>query len=541
MAALITQKFKFGQLENFRNSLANTPYYYLGIAKPFPWDNGDSNPDTPNDNDGFDFPELMSVIKVEKEKTMYVVPRINWRKGDLYDYVGKANSTNYYVLTSTYKVYKCIDVPIIGGVQSPSIIEPTLTDFSIFTTSDNYKWKYLFTIQTADVISFLTNNWMPVRKVTTEVDSAGVNQWNVQLNSIPGTIDKYVVFNGGSGYNHTPTISIIGNGTNATASATISNGVITSVNVTNKGLGYTYAKIVITPHVLDTSIIPAVVNPILSPQSGHGSDAVSELNATSLMLNTLLSFNEGGGDFPITNDYRKIFLMNGLTKTVDNTTATANTYSAMELVKFSTVTYSLLVQSINPDDTIVGKTSGATAQIVEFNSSSNTASIVFKEKDFISNRILTYNISNAGAGYTVGSVLGFTGVFGTGAKAYVTSINGTGGITGLNFDTGDNASRGKNYALTAGLLSNPNEIITASMIVNTGPSPSIAAEITVTTVQSEDVTVYRGSTNTEISGNKLLLLDSEINRSGTIIYKDYRTPITRDINQREQIIIVLGF
>jgi hypothetical protein len=543
MPSIVTHKFKFSQLKTFRDSLANaSAYYYLGIAKPTPW-GADDLPTSPSDNDGFDFPELMSVLRVDKEKTIYVVPRINWRKGDLYDYYGKASASRFYVLTSTYKVYKCIDVPIVNGIQQPSTIEPTSTSTSIVTTSDNYKWKYMFALTTSDVIGFLTNSWMPVRKIVDGEDVGSTDQQTVQDNSIPGTIDKYEIVLGGTGYNNIPTLVVKGNGVNATATASISGGSIVGITITNKGQGYTYATVQITPNILDTAVTPAEITPVISPILGHGSDAVSELLVSGLMINNTLSFNAGAGDFTTSNDYRKIFLMNGLTKTSNGATAIEPTYSAMEKLKFQTVSYSLLATSINPDDELIGLTSGASARVVDFDSGTLSASIVFKEKDFISNQILTYTISTAGAGYHVGDVVGFSSAsdVGIGAKAYVTSVSGTGGITGLNFDTGDFASRGKNYGLEANLVTEkPNEVITSSSF-DGDTTPSVAAQITVTSTRTEDVKVMRGSTDTQITGNKLVLIDSEINRSGNIIYKDYRSPITRDINQREQLIIVLGF
>jgi uncharacterized repeat protein (TIGR01451 family) len=47
------------------------------------------------------------------------------------------------------------------------------------------------------------------------------------------------VNNGGSGYSANPTVTIGGPGTGATATATVSNGVITAISVTNQGTGYT--------------------------------------------------------------------------------------------------------------------------------------------------------------------------------------------------------------------------------------------------------------------------------------------------------------
>jgi hypothetical protein len=65
-------------------------------------------------------------------------------------------------------------------------------------------------------------------------------------NGTIGTVGSQLsIANGGSGYTSVPTITILGTGTGATASAVINNsGQITSVTVTNGGIGYTNPVIV---------------------------------------------------------------------------------------------------------------------------------------------------------------------------------------------------------------------------------------------------------------------------------------------------------
>lgn len=52
-------------------------------------------------------------------------------------------------------------------------------------------------------------------------------------------IERISVISGGTGYTSAPTVTIIGNGSGATAVANVSNGTITSIRVTSKGSGYT--------------------------------------------------------------------------------------------------------------------------------------------------------------------------------------------------------------------------------------------------------------------------------------------------------------
>lgn len=54
-----------------------------------------------------------------------------------------------------------------------------------------------------------------------------------------GFVSSITLTNGGSGYTQIPTITITGNGTGATAYASVSNGVITAINLISAGSGYT--------------------------------------------------------------------------------------------------------------------------------------------------------------------------------------------------------------------------------------------------------------------------------------------------------------
>jgi hypothetical protein len=79
----------------------------------------------------------------------------------------------------------------------------------------------------------------------------------VYLEEVPpttGGIESISVLNPGFSYKYTPTVTISGDGTGATAVATINtNGSITKIDVVNKGTGYTSALITITPQSNDTT------------------------------------------------------------------------------------------------------------------------------------------------------------------------------------------------------------------------------------------------------------------------------------------------
>jgi hypothetical protein len=82
----------------------------------------------------------------------------------------------------------------------------------------------------------------------TVVDADGIDQV-VQFDEIPQSfsgISAIGVSNPGQNYTSSPTVTITGDGTGATAAATIVNGKLQSIEVTNRGIDYTRANITIS-------------------------------------------------------------------------------------------------------------------------------------------------------------------------------------------------------------------------------------------------------------------------------------------------------
>jgi hypothetical protein len=75
-----------------------------------------------------------------------------------------------------------------------------------------------------------------------------------EVPSSTGGVESISVLNPGFGYQYAPTVTILGDGTGATAIATINgNGTIRSITVTNAGTNYTSAIVKITPYPGDTT------------------------------------------------------------------------------------------------------------------------------------------------------------------------------------------------------------------------------------------------------------------------------------------------
>jgi hypothetical protein len=107
-----------------------------------------------------------------------------------------------------------------------------------------------------------------------------------------------------------PTVDIVGDGTGAVARANvnfISPVGVESVTLVSPGTGYNYAVATVVGGISGTNYAQLAV--VLPPESGHGADPVTELGGSYVMVSASLSYNEGTGDFPISNDYRQIGLI----------------------------------------------------------------------------------------------------------------------------------------------------------------------------------------------------------------------------------------
>ena len=156
------------------------------------------------------------VKKVTTTHVRHVIPRQNWVTGVVYPfYQSNASNTttyssssteNFYVLDEAeYRVYKCL----WNNYGSNSTIKPTQVgggnnakriQAEPFETTDGYIWKYMYTISSADVTNFVTDNFIPVEKDDTNTPNttADGGVYKIYLTSTnKGTYATYA--GGGSG------------------------------------------------------------------------------------------------------------------------------------------------------------------------------------------------------------------------------------------------------------------------------------------------------------------------------------------------------
>jgi hypothetical protein len=264
-------------------------YYFIGNIIEWPNPNIPGTPEATQDYEYYTRNGILSVKKINLRDISYVVPRIDWSSGTVYDqYDGNYSAAspadsgavslktaNFYVLTSLYGVYKCIFNN--NGAQSTE--EPSGQDITTLTTSDGYVWKYLYTIPLSSQNRFLTPEFMPVQRAVTNAYYS------------KGEISSITINNGGSGYTNNDDVTLnvtgqfLGNTGNSIANLVPvfnTSGEFIDVKIKDPGANYKTATInIVDGGVMGTSLLKGISNVrIFNPGAGYSSAAISNTTAT---------------------------------------------------------------------------------------------------------------------------------------------------------------------------------------------------------------------------------------------------------------------
>ena len=388
MAAIITNKFRINNaeqfVESFSESAATTYYLFIGRAHSWATDadvqgnsineGTDASPPTPNDDvtsEFYNYDDMIGAKLISSSDVSHVIPRRNWTTGTTYDMyehnISSSNAANsgatnlfdstYFVMNSSNAVYKVIE----NDGATASTVEPTSTSNSIFETSDGYRWKYMYSLTSAETLNFMSTDFIHVSTDST-----------VSAAAVDGALDTILVVAGGSSFNTSSgsTISAIpirGDGSSGVASVTISSGAISAATVTTAGTGYTYA------YIRNADIIAATnaggagsganLNVIIPPKGGHGADALKDLGSFYVMLNKSLTGVEGTSDIGVANDFRRIGLIRNPYNYGTTTVASATTRRQLYAAVFSSVS-----GTFTADEEINQATTGAVGKVIEYDS-----------------------------------------------------------------------------------------------------------------------------------------------------------------------------
>jgi len=413
VALLLTKSGRVELARAFHRDIQNLrDYVYFTIGRTTPWDD-EQLPENSIDSNYYlnEFRRnIMFVQKITSANICHLARKIEWTSATVYDPYDDATNladANFYVLTTDFNVYKCLDNN--NGAQSttkPEGTGPTNIEHD-GNGQDGYIWKFLFQISPADRTKFLDSNYIPVRKLTGNptfdvngvldaltitaggsgystapqvtilgdgigagasctinagtgvvnsmtvtaagsgysfatviftggggtgaaasttlgvVDALPTLQSAVESASTGGTIGRFVISNGGENYiSGAVTVIITGDGSGATATATVVDGEITKIRVDDVGSGYTFADVTFSSATGTNAVARAVIAPI----DGHGSNPIRELYAHRIGIVSTL-FDKDNEDLTLGNDFRQIGLVKNLKdypKTTEFTSSTGN-------------------------------------------------------------------------------------------------------------------------------------------------------------------------------------------------------------------------
>ena len=407
MAAIITEKFRQHNAEQFFESFseasASTYYLFIGKSSPFSvsTSGGDDNsPPTPNDDvvlEQHKWDSMLAAKLISSSDVVYCAPRRNWTNSTTYDMyehdISVSNPTSsgatnlwdstFYFMTSEYKVYKVLDN---NGGTAYSGVEPTTTSAIPFELG-GYTLQYIYTLSVSNIDKFLTSDFIPVVTDST-ISAAAAN----------GSIDT-VRITAGSGYTDgTYYTAIDGDGSSGIVEIVVSGGAIqpqgsSGTNVFAAGTGYTFATVDLTDTYSDNALTLSSsigagtggsVTPIISPRGGHGFNAVEELGAHYVMMNTKLEQAEGD-DVTVANDFREVGIVkdpfNFGTTTVSSASTRRQSY-AIKMAAAPSTDYTI-------DEKITQSSTGAVGRVVEWDATNN---ILY----YVQERFANFGINAAG-------------------------------------------------------------------------------------------------------------------------------------------------
>ena len=205
----------------YNEFLSRRANYYYFIGNILEWA-APSTPETPEVTKGYeDYTRngILSIKRINLRDASFVIPRIDWETGTVYDqYDGNYSATataesgatslkaaQFYVLTSTFAVYKCI----FNNNGAASTVEPSEQDVTTLSTADGYIWKYMYTIPLSAQNRFVTASFMPVQRAVTNAFYS------------KGEVSSITIDSSGSGYsgNALVSLSVLGEFTGGTGNS----------------------------------------------------------------------------------------------------------------------------------------------------------------------------------------------------------------------------------------------------------------------------------------------------------------------------------
>ena len=210
MTAIVGNAFRKYNADSFIDSFS-TNYVYLMIGKKDEWAStgagqyagsgfSDTSIPTPIDTTQASYihhNDMIAAKLIGTSDISHVLKRVDWTSGTVYEEYDHLTDDiidqDFFVFTSAYRVYKCIS----NYDRADSTVEPTGTSSAIIETADNYRWKFMYQIPVADILKFVTTDWVSMKYLSTD---DGSTQWDVQQAAVDGALEHIDVTAGGTSY-----------------------------------------------------------------------------------------------------------------------------------------------------------------------------------------------------------------------------------------------------------------------------------------------------------------------------------------------------
>lgn len=287
---------------------------YCFLSKVEPWTN-DNVPPIPAQDQKYlkqVFKNMFVAKKITTNDITPIIQRVDWVTGTVYDHyrddidMFELNESGimikrFYIKNRFDQVFKCLSNNKGGSSTKEPYFEPgTFNSNSIYQGTDNYKWKYMYTITSGLKEKFMDSSWMPVPYTSTTVNPGATFAG-------AGDIEVINVTQGGSNYDPSLaaiTVNITGDGLYATGNVVVSGGAITDITIANTGSNYTYANV----SIVSTVGSGATAITYTSPIGGHSFNPMAELGVRHVMLSARFNKDESG-NLPTDIDFRQVGLL----------------------------------------------------------------------------------------------------------------------------------------------------------------------------------------------------------------------------------------
>ena len=507
----------------------------------------------------------------------------------------------FYVVSDDFRVYKCLDngaspgANVNGVVSTVEPITVAITESDTYSPiSDGYIWKYMFTLRPIDASEFLTTDWFPIRTLN---EDDGTDNWDIITNAVNGGVYNIAVTNAGSAYTNilpatdnlnttnsqgftytvsgstiiidsgqsasgtdsayvnsvlytknasgvlqevqtitayvastrtvtlssavtaglrayiSPKVTVTGNGANLVAIARMTSNSVREIQIFAPGSGYTECSITFA----GGGGSGAAAEAIISPFGGHGSDPVVELGAFNLLTKAKFEGDEGGV-IVSSNEYRKIGLITN--PLVYGSLKTAQARSGLTTSQMTLASTDSATNSVHNGKKIYiysGKGRGQLRIVSTYVGSSKLLTVT-EPFDILPDVTSLYGFLATDTVVNQCLILNYASISGTAIIPPDTTIyQGTGGSeTAIGTVVQHDTVNQKVYITN---LSKSSSAVTTYPYFTTSATTTGSSTFTTTSI-----------TNVGVEPN-----------TGTVLYVENRTPLSRFVEQIEDIRVIIQF